>query len=149
MSEDENGSDYQEEVEYEEILPIKKQSKISKDFDPGNGNLHFLPVRIAHNGHSRVDVFFDPLIEKKTGYNNGDYDFKSSFRGRVFNGKRIILSEENKLLHLRTNKEGSQYTILASKEVPDYYIWKFDEEISSNNNLLNISSILKDLEVLK
>jgi hypothetical protein len=148
MSDNENGSEYQEDLDYEEPPVIEKQSKNCKKFEIGNGNLHFLPVKISHSGHSRVDVFFDSLIENRSGKNIG-YDYTTSFRGRVFNGKKVLLTDENKLHHLRTNKEGNEFTICSSKEVPEFYIWKFDEGINSDNNLLSISSILTDLKVLK
>jgi hypothetical protein len=136
---------------------ISNLSKTPSD-DFGNGNLHFLPAKISHTGPCRVDVFFDTLIqmknknsnisETKQDQENKVTDCSTSFRGRIFNGKKIQPKSEFQISHLKMNNQGNKLIINSKKELESYYIWKYDEIVAYNNNFSNMDRIMKNLDVL-
>ena len=173
-------SDVEDEIyEDSNKIPISlKSSNKEKDFEIGNGNFHFLPAKINHTGHCQVNVYFDSLIEKKQNKYSSMYmipdeadninsnteqnlnanqnqddelsNYSTSFRGRIFNGKKVNLENKFSFSHLKVSKQGLSSLVVKTKnEIKDYYIWKFDEEVEYNNNLLNMNQILTNLDVLK
>lgn len=126
-------------------------------FERGNGNLHFLPLKISHTGFCKVDSFFDPLIEPKNKNNdNSTNNFSSSFRGRMLKGKLKNLTNQTNetdkinLVHTKLYKcRGGNFKIGKINKIDNFFIWKFDEEIPYNHALLNIERTYRNLEVLK
>lgn len=154
MSENDNNYEYDEQSE-EEINNIdcnKTYQKKNEFYDTRNKNLHFLPVKISHTGRCKASVFFNPLIEKKQINKNStsdDNDYTTSFRGRIFNGKKIEKSNSYNLKYLKTSKRENNYNVISQQNVENFYLWKFDEMVPSNNTLISMNEILNDLKVLK
>src|SRR5690349_19027086 len=96
IQEDENQSE-EEEIIKSTVSKTKNLAQIyeNKNFELGNGNLHFLPMKISYTGYCRVSSFFDPLIEKRNINSNCKINnieeaehYTGSFRGRLLNGKK-------------------------------------------------------------
>jgi hypothetical protein len=159
MSSDNNSNNSEEdfsEVDNDEQEIIINNNKKSDNVVniKGNGNLHFLPFKINYTGHCKVDAFFESLIEKKQidCKNENAQNCKTSFRGRIFNGKKVNINEKFALTHLKLKRKGvinKCAVVVAKNEIKNYYIWKYDEEVPYNNNLLNMEKIMKNLDVLK
>jgi hypothetical protein len=145
--------DESEYINYHKTKEIQKDKNIeinNKDIPEAKKSTHFLPFRIPHTGESKVNIYFDSLIEPRYKNDANSEEYITSFRGRIFNGKKIKVDPDNhnfsKINY--TNKKGT-LTIKNLEEINEYYIWKFDEEIELNNNLANMSSLLKSLDILK
>ncbi len=145
-------------LQHQNNLTCSEKENMSKSTidDAGNNNLHFLPAKISHTGPCRVDAFFDSLIQIKNTNSNiqGNnqekevIDCSSSFRGRIFNGKKIHKKSEFQITHLKVNNQGRKLKINSKKDFESYYVWKYDEIILYNNNLSNMDRIIKNLDVL-
>lgn len=114
--------------------------------------IHFLPCQINYNGFAPVSTFFEPTIRPDTV--NEKY-LLSSFRGKLFRGKKINLKLQIVELEKLGKKELAEQeknltklSVTSSETVKDYYVWEFDKFISEHNNLANIEKILSDLNVL-
>lgn len=134
----------------------------------GNGNMHYLPYKMNYDGYARVDIYFDSLIKENNNnnleQNKRNYkdkhnyisksEYKTSFRGRIFNGNKINLKEENSMfgvMHVAVNKDKeNNLTFLSGNNLDSYYVWKFDENIDfyKKQNLLNMNKIITDLNKL-
>lgn len=161
-SDNEKLSDFEEEenvINFDNEI-AKNESKIRiKENKEGNNKLHFLPFKIFHTGPCKVSTYFDPLIET-TGANvdskiiqeNKPLDCKTSFRGRILKGKHVKINDQFSLRRVTLQRKGikTQKVIVKSvKDLNDYYIWKFDEEVPYNNTLLNLNTIVSNMDVLK
>jgi hypothetical protein len=138
-----------EDDESSEVI-IKSQKINQSELKPLKRNTHFLPFRIPYTGQCNTNVYFDSLIEPRRGSNPNSDEYITSFRGKFFNGKKIKVADQkfNLIKINQTNHKGSN-KINKLEEIDEYYIWKFDEEIPYDNNLLNMSNILKSLDILK
>ena len=77
----------------------------------------------------------------------------TSFRGRILNGKKINIEENNnfKINYLNLNKENEEdddYKVTINRKVNEYYVWKFDQSIENDNSLMNFEKNMKKLDIL-
>ena len=133
----------------------RNENKTGKDIEmdstvEGRKYTHFLPFKIPFTGECKVNVYFDPLIEPRYKNDDNSEEYTTSYRGRIFNGKKIIINPDeytfNKISY--TNKKGT-LTVKNVEEMNNIYLWKFDEEIEHNNSLTNMNHLLKSLDILK
>ena len=131
-----------------EEFESKKKIEKEKPFELANGNLHLLPVKIDYTGHSKVNTFFDTLIEDKT---NGDnFNYTASFRGRLFNGKKVNNQNKYKMNHTVLSKiDKNMFTVKRIDEIENFYVWKFDDKFNNKERNLNFEKILNNLNILK
>lgn len=108
-----------------------------------NSNLHLLPCRIHQSGLTEVSAYFDSLIKPDEKYTQSEY-FQTSFRGKVFHGKKINVTVSK--LRLQEGKEGK--VLRKVEEFGSFYKWKFDEKVLETENVVDIENILEDLRVL-
>lgn len=108
-----------------------------------NPNLHLLPCRIHHSGPAEVSAYFDSIIKPDEKYSQQGY-YQTSFRGKLFNGKKI----ERKVFKMRMEEDKGQRRLVQVGEFDCFYKWKFDEKILENENVVDIESIIEDLKVL-
>ena len=100
-----------------------------------------------------LDNLFEKYIEKQTENNYENYD-TTLFRGRILNGKRINIEENNnlKINYVSLNKENDtkndEYKISINRKVNDYYVWKYDASIENDNKLMMLEKNLKKLDIL-
>ena len=154
---DENKSENIEEVDNNEEEDFSEEKIIkvkSKKIAIGSSTLHFLPLKLKDDKicqRKPVDDLFEKFIEKGTEDNYKDYDI-TLFRGRILNGKKINIEENNdfKLNYLSLNKEenGTEYKIWINRKVNEFYVWKFDSSIENDNNLMNLEKNMKKLDIL-
>ncbi len=94
---------------------------------------------------------FEKFIEKGNEDNYKDYD-TTLFRGRILNGKKINIEENNnfKINYVSLNKENEDddYKIGINRKVNEYYVWKYDSSIENDNNLINFEKNMKKLDIL-
>ena len=147
--EDINNDDNDEDISEEKIQKVK-----SKKIAIGSSTLHFLPIKLKDDKicqRKPVDDFFEKFIEKGTEDNYKDYDI-TLFRGRILNGKKINLEENDNLkinyLLLNEENEKGEYKISINRKINDFYVWKFDESIENDNNLINLEKNIKKLDIL-
>lgn len=109
----------------------------------GNGCLHYLPAKINFNGPCKVGPFFETLIENKKN------NFVTSLRGRILKGKKKECEGKYNLFHTRLIKNfKNKISVNKVNKINEFYIWKFDEEVSNQHNLNNIENILTNFNVL-
>lgn len=126
----------------------KKIKEQEKPFELANGNFHFLPVKVDYTGHSKVNTYFDTLIVDKTNGDNSD--FTTSFRGRLFNGKKVNNQNKFKITHtILSKKDKNKFTINRIDEINNFYVWKFDDKFNNKERNLNFEAILNNLNILK
>jgi hypothetical protein len=114
--------------------------------------VHFLPCQINYDGFAPVSTFFEPTIRPDTI--NENY-LLSSFRGKLFRGKKIDLKLQiveleklNQTELAEQEKNLTKLSIISSETIKNYHVWEFDKFLPENNNLANIQKILSDLNVL-
>ena len=113
-----------------------------------------MPIKLKDDNECQrkpVDEIFEKFIEKGKEDNFKDYE-QTLFRGRILNGKKIDIEENNdfKLNYLSLNKEenGTEYKIGINRKVNEFYVWKFDSSIENDNNLMNLEKNMKKLDIL-
>lgn len=136
----------------------KNQNKIKSKNLKGNGNLHYLPFKMNYDGYAEVDTFFESLMKKDDEKN---CNFKTSFRGRIFNGKRID-TYQKELNDLENNEISNNFGILFAHykkddnhnvifenetNLNDFYVWKFDEDLKNyeHQSFFTINKLIDDL----
>ena len=154
---DENKSENIEKSDNSYDLSEEKIKKVkSKKISIGSSTLHFLPMKLKDNNkcqRKEVDNLFEKFIEKQTENNYENYD-TTLFRGRILNGKRINIEENNnlKINYVSLNKENDtkndEYKISINRKVNDYYVWKYDASIENDNKLMMLEKNLKKLYIL-
>ena len=156
---DENKSEnINSEIEKGDSYDISEEEKIekikSKKITIGSSILHFLPIKLKDDKECQrkpVDENFEKFIEKSKENNYQDYD-ETLFRGRILNGKKINIEENNdfKINYLSLNKEENEqeYKIGINRKVNEFYVWKFDSSIENDNNLMNFEKNMKKLDIL-
>ena len=154
---DENKSENIEKSDNSYDLSEEKIKKVkSKKISIGSSTLHFLPMKLKDNNkcqRKEVDNLFEKYIEKQTEKNYENYD-TTLFRGRILNGKRINIEENNnlKINYVSLNKENdtknNEYKISINRKVNDYYVWKYDASIENDNKLMMLEKNLKKLDIL-
>ena len=154
---DENKSENIEKSDNSYDLSEEKIKKVkSKKISIGSSTLHFLPMKLKDNNkcqRKEVDNLFEKFIEKQTENNYENYD-TTLFRGRILNGKRINIEENNnlKINYVSLNKENDtkndEYKISINRKVNDYYVWKYDASIENDNKLMMLEKNLKKLDIL-
>ena len=154
---DENKSENIEKSDNSYDLSEEKIKKVkSKKISIGSSTLHFLRMKLKDNNkcqRKEVDNLFEKYIEKQTENNYENYD-TTLFRGRILNGKRINIEENNnlKINYVSLNKENDtkndEYKISINRKVNDYYVWKYDASIENDNKLMMLEKNLKKLDRL-
>ena len=154
---DENKSENIEKSDNSYDLSEEKIKKVkSKKISIGSSTLHFLPMKLKDNNkcqRKEVDNLFEKYIEKQTENNYENYD-TTLFRGRILNGKRINIEDNNnlKINYVSLNKENDtkndEYKISINRKVNDYYVWKYDASIENDNKLMMLEKNLKKLDIL-
>ena len=126
----------------------------SKKIAIGSSTLHFLPIKLKDDKECQrkpVDENFEKFIEKGKEDNYKDYD-TTLFRGRILNGKKINIEENNnfKINYVSLNKENEDddYKIGINRKVNEFYVWKYDSSIEDDNNLINFEKNMKKLDIL-
>jgi len=101
-------------------------------------NLHYLPFKMNYNGEAEVDTYFESLIKKdedKTGN-----DFKTSFRGRIFNGKRFDTYKKTKDLNkIENDEDQNDFGILYAnykKDENNYVVFQNETNFFCLNKLI-------------
>ena len=131
--------------EIEENKPILKE-KIGK----GSDILHILPAKLQKQNNAikaPVDKYFESNIINENASLN---EYICYFRGRKLNGKKYKVPENINLEYyeLLKEKKKEDYTINQSKDIKEYYIWKYDENIKLNEPMTNIEKTLKNFDFL-
>ena len=156
---DENKSEnINSEIEKGDSYDISEEEKIekikSKKITIGSSILHFLPIKLKDDKECQrkpVDENFEKFIEKSKENNYQDYD-ETLFRGRILNGKKINIEENNdfKINYVSLNKENENddYKIGINRKVNEFYVWKYDSSIEDDNNLINFEKNMKKLDIL-
>ena len=154
---DENKSENIEKSDNSYDLSEEKIKKVkSKKISIGSSTLHFLPMKLKDNNkcqRKEVDNLFEKYIEKQTENNYENYD-TTLFRGRILNGKRINIEDNNnlKINYVSLNKENDtkndEYKISINRKVNDYYVWKYDASIENDNKLMMLEKNIKKLDIL-
>ena len=156
---DENKSEnINSEIEKGDSYDISEEGKIekikSKKITIGSSILHFLPIKLKDDKECQrkpVDENFEKFIEKSKENNYQDYD-ETLFRGRILNGKKINIEENNdfKINYVSLNKENENddYKIGINRKVNEFYVWKYDSSIEDDNNLINFEKNMKKLDIL-
>ena len=147
IDQENNSVDFSEE---KEKIPKIKSKKIAI----GSSTLHFLPIKLKDDKECQrktVDENFEKFIEKSKENNYQDYDV-TLFRGRILNGKKINIEENNdfKINYVSLNKENENddYKIGINRKVNEFYVWKYDSSIETDNNLINFEKNMKKLDIL-
>ena len=147
IDQENNSVDFSEE---KEKIPKIKSKKIAI----GSSTLHFLPIKLKDDKECQrktVDENFEKFIEKSKENNYQDYD-ETLFRGRILNGKKINIEENNdfKINYVSLNKENENddYKIGINRKVNEFYVWKYDSSIETDNNLINFEKNMKKLDIL-
>ena len=149
ISEENNSNNSYDNISEEE----KKIEKTkSKKISIGSSILHFLPIKlkdIKECQRKSVDEFFEKYIQKNNEDNYKEYD-TTLFRGRILNGKKINLENNNniKINYIILNKENDEYKIGINRDVKEYYVWKYDSSIENDNNLMKLENNIKKLDIL-
>ena len=156
---DENKSEnINSEIEKGDSYDISEEEKIekikSKKITIGSSILHFLPIKLKDDKECQrkpVDENFEKFIEKSKENNYQDYD-ETLFRGRILNGKKINIEENNdfKINYVSLNKENENddYKIGINRKVNEFYVCKYDSSIEDDNNLINFEKNMKKLDIL-
>ena len=155
---DENKSENIEKAEYsyDDISEEKIKKEKPKKIKIGSSTLHFLPMKLKDGNKCQrksVDTYFEKYIEKGDENDYKDYDV-TLFRGRILNGKKINIENNNnlKIDYIILNKENDdkneEYKISINRKVDNYYVWKYDSSIENDNNLMNLEKNLKKLDIL-
>ena len=156
---DENKSEnINSDIEKGDSYDISEEEKIekikSKKITIGSSILHFLPIKLKDDKECQrktVDENFEKFIEKSKENNYQDYD-ETLFRGRILNGKKINIEENNdfKINYVSLNKENENddYKIGINRKVNEFYVWKYDSSIETDNNLINFEKNMKKLDIL-
>ena len=131
--------------EIEQNKPILKE-KIGK----GSDILHILPAKLQKQNNAikaPVDKYFESNIINENASLN---EYICYFRGRKLNGKKYKVPENINLEYYQLLKEKKKedYTINQSKDIKEYYIWKYDENIKLNEPMTNIEKTLKNFDFL-
>ena len=131
--------------EIEENKPILKE-KIGK----GSDILHILPAKLQKQNNAikaPVDKYFESNIINENASLN---EYICYFRGRKLNGKKCKVPENINLEYyeLLKEKKKEDYTINQSKDIKEYYIWKYDEKIMLNTPMTNIEKTLSNFDFL-
>ena len=131
--------------EIEQNKPILKE-KIGK----GSDILHILPAKLQKQNNAikaPVDKYFESNIINENASLN---EYICYFRGRKLNGKKYKVPEYITLEYyeLLKEKKKEDYTINQSKNIKEYYIWKYDENIKINEPMTNIEKTLKNFDFL-
>jgi hypothetical protein len=131
--------------EIEQNKPILKE-KIGK----GSDILHILPAKLQKQNNAikaPVDKYFESNIINENASLN---EYICYFRGRKLNGKKYKVPENINLEYyeLLKEKKKEDYTINQSKDIKEYYIWKYDENIKLNEPMTNIEKTLKNFDFL-
>ena len=131
--------------EIEQNKPILKE-KIGK----GSDILHILPAKLQKQNNAikaPVDKYFESNIINENASLN---EYICYFRGRKLNGKKYKVPENINLEYyeLLKEKKKEDYIINQSKDIKEYYIWKYDENIKLNEPMTNIEKTLKNFDFL-
>ena len=149
ISEENNSNNSYDNISEEE----KKIEKTkSKKISIGSSILHFLPIKLKDTKECQrksVDELFEKYIQKNNEDNYKEYD-TTLFRGRILNGKKINLENNNniKINYIILNKENDEYKIGINRDVKEYYVWKYDSSIENDNNLMKLENNIKKLDIL-
>ena len=113
--------------------------------------VHFLPCRFEFDGVSQVKEFFSTQIkENKNDLSIGSNQYTSSFRGKLFNGKKIELNDNLKCNYIEVKQQGNESMKLEKiNNIDHYFYWRFDEEIMESHVLGNLRNFADKLSVLK
>jgi len=134
----------------------KPEPPKSKKIKCGSSTLHILPIKLKDKiscQRKAVDEYFEKFIAKNEDQKNGDYDC-ALFRGRVLNGKKINIENNDnfKINYVELMQEdesnNNEYKTLINRKVNEYYVWKYDQLIEKDNNLLMLEKNMKKLDIL-
>ena len=152
MSDEESisiNNSYKEHIINDENLDENKiifREKIGK----GSDLLHILPAKLKKQNNAiraPVDFYFESDIQNENASLN---DYICHFRGRKLNGKKFIVPENINLQYYELmDEKKDDYIINQTKNIKEYYIWKYDEKINLKEEpMSNLEKTLKKFEFL-
>ncbi len=146
--------------EINKIEDVETKSKKKKKIGEGSGFLHILPCKIFNENNSilaPVDEYFEKKIIEITDNNNdNNYQYNAHFRGRLLNGRKCSLNDnENNNINIhyyeleQNSQNKTEYKITQKRPINTYFLWKFDEIFENDSNtFMNIQKIINDLNCL-
>ena len=146
--------------EINKIEDVETKSKKKKKIGEGSGFLHILPCKIFNENNSilaPVDEYFEKKIIEITDNNNdNNYQYNAHFRGRLLNGRKCSLNDnENNNINIhyyeleQNSQNKTEYKITQKRPINTYFLWKYDEIFENDSNtFMNIHKILNDLNCL-
>ena len=151
MSDDESfDKSYNENNNNEQNLIIENQPIKKVKIGKGSDTLHVLPVKLKEEKtaiKAPVDTFFESNIKNEDATKN---EYINHFRGRLLNGKRYVIPENINLTYYELIKEKNEndYIINQTRNIKDYYIWKYDEKCGINEPMTNLKKVLENFDFL-
>ena len=146
--------------EINKIEEVETKSKKKKKIGEGSGFLHILPCKIFNENNSilaPVDEYFEKKIIEITDNNNdNNYQYNAHFRGRLLNGRKCSLNDnENNNINIhyyeleQNSQNKTEYKITQKRPINTYFLWKYDEIFENDSNtFMNIQKIINDLNCL-
>ena len=146
--------------EINKIEEVETKSKKKKKIGEGSGFLHILPCKIFNENNSilaSVDEYFEKKIIEITDNNNdNNYQYNAHFRGRLLNGRKCSLNDnENNNINIhyyeleQNSQNKTEYKITQKRPINTYFLWKYDEIFENDSNtFMNIQKIINDLNCL-
>ena len=146
--------------EINKIEDVETKSKKKKKIGEGSGFLHILPCKIFNENNSilaPVDEYFEKKIIEITDNNNdNNYQYNAHFRGRLLNGRKCSLNDnENNNINIhyyeleQNSQNKTEYKITQKRPINTYFLWKYDEIFENDSNtFMNIQKIINDLNCL-
>ena len=143
--------------EINKIEDVETKSKKKKKIGEGSGFLHILPCKIFNENNSilaPVDEYFEKKIIEITDNNNdNNYQYNAHFRGRLLNGRKCSLNDnENNNINIhyyeleQNSQNKTEYKITQKRPINTYFLWKYDEIFENDSNtFMNIQKIINDL----
>ena len=145
-----DGEEEQEELAEECDDSESIQHVPKKTIGKGSNFFHILPAKFINQSSSTlepVDSYFETQIEKKDEY------YHTQLRGRPLNGKKYEIPDNSNIQFgyvemIKDNNIKNQYTINQTKNIKQYYLWKYDEVIFSNEIMTELNKLVSKFDML-
>lgn len=120
-----------------------------KTVDKGSNVFHILPAKFNNNFSTLepVNSYFETHIEKK-----GEY-YHTHLRGRLLNGKKYEIPDNSNITFgyvemIKAHNTKNEYMITQTKDIKQYYLWKYDEDILLEEPMSNLNKLIGKFDVL-
>ena len=143
---EENESEHnieKEDIE-EEDEEIKQKIQSKKKIPKGSDYFHILPAKFQ--GESSYKAHVDSYFETQIVHKKAD-DYRSQLRGRLLNGKKV--NANNTMTYVELEKiKGNEYKVNQTRNINEYFIWKYDENVSKKDPMCDLNKFLSKFDML-